>query len=82
MVNRGGLSAEISEPWAQRLLKVDANFLQAIFAGSDIVKNVDFGKLIRDITCSILLLQADLAKGGVLPQEEIDLVSDLSPRDY
>lgn len=70
----GGLPPEIADPWARRLLKVDVNFLQIVMAGSESVKNVDFEHLIREVTCPILLLQADLANGGVLTQEEIDLI--------
>lgn len=69
-----GLPPEIAEPWAKRLLKVDANFLQIAIAGSEIVKNVDFENMIRKISCPIVLLQADPAKGGVLVQPEIDLI--------
>lgn len=73
VMNPGGLPPEFAEAWAKRLLKVDANFLKLAISGSDIVKNTDFEYLIREIKCPIRLLQADLANGGVLPQEEIDL---------
>lgn len=72
--NPAGVPPEILEPWAKRLIALDSNVLLATLAGSMVVKGIDLERSIQEITCPILLLQADPAAGSAFAQEDVDWV--------
>lgn len=66
--------ANLLRPWAQSLARLDPNFPLAITTGDkrETVRDVDFAAHIRDITCPVLVMKADEAKGGALVQQDLD----------
>ncbi len=61
------------EPWAASLANVDPRYLDALLTRTAVAKGVDFDQAIRDICCPVVLLQADLAKGGAMEEVDVDL---------
>jgi pimeloyl-ACP methyl ester carboxylesterase len=68
-------------PFAQSLAWVDPNYLVAITCGNEreTARDVDFEAHIRGIACPVLVMQADLAKGAALVQQDLEFFMAHAP---
>jgi pimeloyl-ACP methyl ester carboxylesterase len=68
-------------PWAQNLAWLDPDFALALSIGDrrETVKDVDFTTHVQGIACPALLLQADPASGGAMPQQDVEFFMENAP---
>jgi pimeloyl-ACP methyl ester carboxylesterase len=72
---------EMLRPIAQSLAWLDPHYLTAITYGNrrETASGIDFGTHFRAIRCPALILQADVAKGAALAQEDLDFFMANTP---
>jgi len=69
-----GVPAALLADAARALSQCDPVFLEALLTRSAVAQGIDFERAIQEIECPILLLQADLARGGALEEVDVDLL--------
>lgn len=68
-----GVPAAALTGWADALAHTDPVYLDALLTRTGVAQGIDFDRAIQDIPCPILLLQADLARGGAMEEIDADL---------
>ncbi len=66
------LPADSLGAFSQAAFQVDVQFLNAMLDGFDPVQGIDFATVCESVARPTLLMQANLAKGGALPQQDAD----------
>ena len=66
--------------WAQNMYNLDSDFLRAVLAGQEPVRGIDFKTVFTTIDRPMLLMQADMAKMGAFPDQDLALVQSQVPK--